>query len=246
MEGDVDWDLRIKSQMLDFARASSLLLQPGRENDLFNIGEEPTMVSKTSPFGDVSRWDLLWLGHCGAQFVEDDRDIHHGRVVISNDVTVPETQHLDTEYGTKELVLQYPNHTRVVHRSRMNVCSLAYGVSQSGARRFLYELGIKRLNYPMDIMMREMCDGLGGRPIHSCLTVQPQLFQHHHPVGSTSGFSEVQDHGAKYNPLPWTKNIRWSTRGNFRKLIDEQTDFTDLFRDGEPSDLERFEAVDHP
>lgn len=246
LEGDVDWDLRIKSQMMDFARASRLTLQPGREDDLFDVHEEPVTLPRTSPYGDIEHWDLLWFGHCGAQFVEEDRQMHHGRVIIPNDVTAPEWQHFEHEWGTREVAKQYPNHTRVVHRSRMNVCSLSYGMSQLGARRFLYELGVRRLSRPLDIMLRELCDGLDGRPLHNCLTVQPPLFEHHVPVGAIGSLSTANERKTnKFNPIAFTKNIRWSTRVNFRKLADQQTDYIDLFRDGEPRDVARFKAVEH-
>lgn len=240
LEGDIDWDIRLKAQMLDFARASRLLVQPGQEDRTFDVHDEPLVKPTTSPYGDIDRWDLLWLGHCGAEFPQSQTGIRQGRVTIFNDETVPQSQHYDREWGSAELIRAYPNHTRVVHRSRMNVCSLAYGVTQAGARRFLYELGIRQLNDAMDIMMREMCDGLAGRPMHNCLTVQPQIFQHHRPVGSKASFSEIQDHGEGYNEVAYTRNIRWSTRLNFRKLLDGQTDYVDLWQDDMPANKTAF------
>lgn len=238
IEGDIDWDLRIKTQMQDFAKASRLLVQPGLEDKIFDISDKPLSELKTSPYGDTDLWDILWLGHCGTEMVDPEKNkakVHTGRVVISNDETVPEPQHVKIEYGTDQLVKQYPAHTRVVHRTRMNVCSLAYGVSQQGARKFLYELGIRKLNEAMDLMMRAMCDGFGGRAQHNCLTVEPQLFQHHRPVGSKKTFSEIAEHGDGYNEVAFTRNIRWSTRLNFRKLVDGETDYIDLFQDGQPA-----------
>jgi hypothetical protein len=238
-EGDIDWDMRIKSQMQDFAKASRLLLQPGREDDVFNIRESavpPQAHDGASPFGNINSWDILWLGHCGTQFVEDEKKgmLHTGRAIIPDDETVPALQHFDKEFGSNEIVQEYPSHTRVVHRERMGVCSLAYAISQAGARRFLYELGVRKIGAAMDIMIREMCDGWAERPVHNCLIVQPQLFQHHRPVGSRSGFSEVQRPGSGYNKVAFTKNIRWSTRLNFRKLVDGETDYIDQYPDDEP------------
>ena len=45
--------------------------------------------------------------------------------------------------------------------------------------------------------------------------------------------SEIGSHGDKYNDVAFTKNVRWSTRLNYRKLMDGQTDYIDLFKDGE-------------
>jgi hypothetical protein len=87
------------------------------------------------------------------------------------------------------------------------------------------------------MMLRSVCDGVDGRPIRTCLTVQPQLFQHHRPVGAKSTFSDISDHGSEYNDRAFTKNIRWSTRVNFPKLVDGDVDYIDLFKDGDESNI---------
>jgi hypothetical protein len=141
------------------------------------------------------------------------------------------------QFGNDELVTQYPAHTRVVSRARVNTCTLGYGISLPGARRLLYELGLHKMTGTTDMMLRSVCDGVDGRPIRTCLTVQPQLFQHHRPVGAKSTFSDISDHGSTYNDRAFTKNIRWSTRLNFPKLVDGDIDYIDLFKDGEKTDI---------
>ncbi len=244
LEDDVDWDIRVKSQMQDFAKASRLLLQPlpgttdqfldpsypspspGQEPQNFDITKEVTQVPCSSPYGDVERWDFLWVGHCGTQFsrATDENTTPLGRAIIPSDDTVPEPQHLGEN---QELAKQYPAHTRVVSRAHGNVCTLAYGVSQAGARRFLYELGVNKMDKSTDNMFSAVCDGLNERRQGSCLTVQPQLFNHHRPVGSKSTFSDIQDHGDEYNEVAYTRNVRWSTRVNFAKLVNGKTDYID-------------------
>ncbi|KAK4494106.1 hypothetical protein PRZ48_014404 [Zasmidium cellare] len=235
LEGDVDWDLRIKSQMQSFAKASRLLLQPGKGDYNFDATIDAAPQSTTSPYGNIDLWDVLWLGHCGSRLPKgDDSKVQHGRVVIPHDETVPEAQHIDFEFGGNELKDDYPDHTRIVSWSRANVCTLAYGISQGGAQRYLFQLGISRLNSATDLMFQQMCDGSEGRPRHNCLSVQPQLFQHHRAIGHKSAFSGISDHGDGYNKVAFTKNVRWSTRLNFEKLAYGKTDYVDLFRDGEP------------
>jgi hypothetical protein len=52
LEDDADWDVAIKLQALQGARATRFLLdQPERR------GKEPL-----SPYGDG--WDIIWFGHC--------------------------------------------------------------------------------------------------------------------------------------------------------------------------------------
>lgn len=250
LEDDIDWDIRIKSQMTTFARASRLLVQPlPQTNDQFldptrqqpitdqsytdfHLENHTVSAPSDSPYGDSSRWDLLWLGHCGCRFPRSsDENAPLGRVVISNDTTVPEPHHLDMEFGGGELLTQYPAHTRVVSRARVNSCSLAYGISQPGARRFLYELGVHKMSNTNDIMFRFVCDGIDGRGLGTCLTVQPQLFQHHRPVGPRTGFSDINKYDDGYNDRATTGNIRWSVRVNFPQLMSGETDYYDSYPD---------------
>ncbi len=136
-EDDTDWDIRIKSQMQNFARASRLLTQPrigttdhfldptfprptedSHEIQEFDITTDSTMTPTTSPYGDLDRWDLLWLGHCGNKFPPaKNKKTPLGRAVIYDDETVPEKQRIDPQFGDKQLVQQYPEHTRVVARA---------------------------------------------------------------------------------------------------------------------------------
>lgn len=161
----------------------------------------------------------------------EDKSLPLGRVIIPNDETVPEPQHIAVEFGNRDLYDQYGPHTRVVHRAAENVCTLGYALTLAGARRLLYELSINKLTSAYDIMLREMCEG-NGRKMRTCLTVQPQLFQHHRPKGLMHSFSEISDHGAKTNPTAHTLNLRWSTRVNFPKLLDGETDYIDYYEDG--------------
>lgn len=256
LEDDADWDIRIKTQMQDFARASRLLVQPlkGTENRYadptfpkskksqsytnlpVDANEEHTVSPTTSPYGDLDRWDLLWVGHCGTHFPEGRTGLSLGRAVIHNDETVPEPQHIEMQFGDSLLAEKYPAHTRIVHRAHMNLCTLGYALSLPGARRMLWEMGLRKLNKGTDVTLREMCDGEDGRPPRICLTVQPQLFQHHRPVGKLSTFSDISNHGDAVNEVAFSRNIRWSTRVNFECLVDSapESEYIDHFADGEP------------
>ena len=118
----------------------------------------------------------------------------------------------------------------------MNTCTIGYAISLPGARRLLYELSVNKMTGPTDLMFRSVCHGSEERPVQTCLTVQPQLFQHHRPVGNKSSFSDISNHGTDYNEQAFTRNVRWSTRVNFRKLVDGSTDYIDQFKDGGEAD----------
>jgi hypothetical protein len=254
LEDDADWDIRIKSQMRDFARASRLLVQPlpgtndnfldpswpephaGSEDPKsFDINQDLTGEPTSSPYGDLDRWGMLWLGHCGCRFPwAADKNVPLGRAVIPNDISVPSKRRInmgsDIWYGDSQLLEQYPDHTRVVSRSRVNTCSLGYAVSQAGAQRLLYELGIHKVDGPFDMMLRSVCDGVRGRDLMICLSPQPQLFQHHRPAGPKSRWSDIEDKDGE-NEEPYSINIRWSTRSNFQRLISGSTDYIDPYKD---------------
>lgn len=250
MEDDIDWDVRLKWQLRRFAQAVRLLIQPlHATNDSFLdptypqpnpdqsytdffVDDHAVQTPRHSPYGDLARWDVLWLGHCGCRFPRaSDINSPLARIVLSNDTTVPSKQHLDVEFGNDELLTQYPVHTRVVSRARVHTCSLAYAVSQAGARRLLYELALHELSDPADIMIRSVCDGVQGRQMGACFTVQPQLFQHHRPIGSRAGFSNINNYGDGYNDRATTLNIRWSTRINLARLIEGRSDYIDSYSD---------------
>jgi hypothetical protein len=160
-----------------------------------------------------------------------------GRIIIPNDETVPEPQHLNPEFGDSLLQTQYPPHTRIVSHARANVCLLGYALSLPGAKRLLSELSVFDHEVPpkpIDLGLRSLCDGTNGRRQAICLSAQPQLFQHYRGQGSKTAWSDINPeifHGG--NEKEFTRNVRWSTRVNMQKLVNGETDYVDLFEDGE-------------
>lgn len=255
LEDDADWDIRIHEQLMEFAQASRLLVQPlpgttsqfldptyhGELGDLqpktFIVGEHQVTLPTTSPYGDLDRWDMLWLGHCGA-VAPDGKDgtlTPLARAVVLDEQTVPEKQHINLEMGSPTYRDEYPDHSRVVFRTGGNVCTLGYALSNAGARKMVYELGIRKMDGEVDAELDALCRGRNDRPMSTCLTVGPQYFQHHRPAGLWAAMSEISDLPAQYNEFAFTTNIRYSTRVNLRKLINGETNFTDMFKDGEPA-----------
>jgi hypothetical protein len=247
--------------MSEFAKASQLLTQPlagesakfvdptfprPAHNDQpqdFDIDEYPDAATKaqTSPYGDF--WDVFWIGHCGTNFPPSPADnpkpkvkVPLGRAIMKDDPTVPEPQHINMQLGSDEIKEKYPAHTRAVSRSWITTCSLGYAVSQSGARRLLWDRAIKQLTGPFDLQLQKWCQDVDDRGRPACLSVQPQLFQHHRPRGSRAGESDISPHGNEFNEVAFSRHIRWSTRVNFEKLVKGETDYIDLFKDGDTSD----------
>ncbi|KAI1337225.1 glycosyltransferase family 25 protein [Xylariaceae sp. FL0016] len=189
MEDDVDWDVRLKKQLLTFADASRLWLKESRRDDgrvgllpfmppsfvgkrddeaIEDEGAQKTTISlssgvdipngMSSVYGD--EWDVIWLGHCGSDLPGLQSTVSPLRVTVPDDITVPAPKHLKPHpFAYKDKLGElYPPHTRVVHAANGNTCSLAYAVSQQGARKMLWQFG-ENFVYQFDMMLRDWCQG---------------------------------------------------------------------------------------
>ncbi|KAI1392016.1 glycosyltransferase family 25 protein [Hypoxylon trugodes] len=267
VEDDIDWDIRIKSQLQTFASASRTWLKESKFDkrqelldyvppSLLKKGDSTTMAIDSdentirlnpsaridnkpheSVYGDD--WDVLWLGHCGADLPDAQAQVSPLRVAILGDETVPSPKHLKPHpFALKDKLGEiYPPHTRVVHASSGNVCSLAYAVSFQGARKLLSEFE-RNYDKQWDLMLQKWCEGgyipkekpqsgsepdsEGARVVRQqekppiCLTVQPPLFSHHYAKG---GASDIQGQGGGYAKGTGTPYIRFSVRENLRRLV---------------------------
>lgn len=251
LEDDCDWDIAIRQQLRDFALSTQALTQPLRANHVVyadptypspNSESLPavpelsfdhlplTMPPKVSPYGD--EWDVLWVGHCGMSFpFEESKTIPKGRVIHRNDVTVAGRSHLWSLNSPFTLKDNYPEHTSAVHHVQEGICTLAYAVSQAGARKILRHIALREASEKFDFLMRYFCEGAKGRPRHNCLTSQPGYFQHHRPVGFNKDASDIDNHGEGFRPKAETDMIRWSVRLNTDILLAGRTDYIDQFPD---------------
>jgi hypothetical protein len=219
MEDDIEWDVRLKSQ-LKLAALGARQLQYTSVEMSPNQGE--------SPYGED--WDLLWLGHCGEVFPEqleenaskpptDPELVSVSRkYMIAPDFTVPPPEHAR---GFQNFSA-HP-FTRWVHISGGPICSFAYALSQEGARKVLFDLSVDHLAGPFDNALARLCrwgrekERLGMR----CLSVTPPLFMHHRAKGSMRGDSDIQQvvGGGELREVGSTENIVWSARCNIRAMI---------------------------
>ena len=257
LEDDIDWDVRIKSQLHDFALYTRALTKPLSSDpstwadptfpspedaltmapDMY-LGNLPSTVSPlNSPYGD--NWDVLWPGHCGTTFpnVSSGSEGRAGerqpksKVVHLDDSTVPEPHYMHFLSTDNDPGKLYPPHTRIAHHAVASICTLAYAVSQAGARRILYDMGIKDFSQQFDLELKAFCEGEDGRRNPICVTVQPQLFNYYRPAGRTSQFSDIADYGDEVRTQAEAPMLRWSVRLNREPLLDESTNFTDQFPD---------------
>jgi hypothetical protein len=202
MEDDVDWDVRLLRQMQDFARGV---------RHLQNISPS---THQNSPYGDD--WDILWPGHCGEVLpIDDDR-----RYIINNDETVAPKEHQPWLKALSE----YPDHTRMIHKTGAPICTFAYAVSARGAQKILMALALKGSNLNLDNALAYLCRD--GYLNIKCYSVQPMLFYHHRPAGSVSKDTDMTNGDkAQTREKGFTENIVWSARLNLDNLVLGTTDY---------------------
>jgi hypothetical protein len=141
-------------------------------------------------FIEGSLWHALSLLYKAGERIPSGR-------IVREDHTVPQQQYLETLFGPNDID-QYPNHTRAYHHVQEGICSLGYAITQATARHLLYSIGLNNVKAPYDLLLKEFCEGTGGRKYHNCLTMQPPLFKHHRPAGSMDSESDISDHGAGF------------------------------------------------
>jgi hypothetical protein len=202
IEDDVDWDPRIREQLEAFGRASrnlphmikradlaaqNIILSQGHtsqrdsDQDPIELAKRSTLIlsavshaPSSSPSSDDNDWDVLWLGHCGTSLPPQRNGSAHDeppdRYMLLDDATVSDSH--STQSST------YPPRTRIYHCSHATRCILAYAVTQRGARKIMYEHGIRNFDKDYGSALSEWCDGLtkhmGDRPM--CLTSSPSIF----------------------------------------------------------------------
>ncbi|TVY14470.1 hypothetical protein LARI1_G007396 [Lachnellula arida] len=100
MEDDMDWDIRLPSQMRDFAKG------------VRTISDTPLTEPQASPYGDA--WDILWPGHCGEAKTDDPLPLQptDPLYITHDDPTVAPKAHL----GFLHLLRDYPDGTRIPAR----------------------------------------------------------------------------------------------------------------------------------
>lgn len=191
----------------------------------------------TSPYGDSSQWDVLWLGHCGTGMPRSppqETRITNTILTLPHDFTVPSPRHLKAHpfQGSPDaLASTYAPHTRLYHSATGGtLCTVGYAVSQRGARRLLHRFGVKGWSAIFDAELGRWCAGVDGDVARDeggggfdtegkerlCITTQPPIFAHHHPLG---GQSDIGGLGGGFARRFETKYLGLSVRMNLERLV---------------------------
>lgn len=240
MEDDADWDFRLRYQLTDFGRAAralpalislselnskmpshvSLSLDESAKRSSLSLSSlSSSKGQEREPYG--RGWDVLWLGHCGAALPPPSPH-SPDRITVDKDETVPQPQFLRAALHSPldDMSSLYPPHTRVVHRANTTSCMIAYAVTQSGARKLLYEFGIREFDRGYDFALSDWCNGLtrgaSRERLPVCMTVQPPLFSHYFAEKASS---DITGSGAGGRPEEGSRYVRWSVKRNLERLV---------------------------
>ena len=170
MESDVDWDMRIKRSMQGFSEGAKVIADEAFRPEIREIGEgskhprnftTPPSID-LSPYGD--NWDILWIGHCGANGNGD------GRYYAYHDPSAAAGVHAWEYSPGPGGSYPRPGNTRLVFQLAQIVCTSAYAISNRGARKM--ESHFHEANQPVDIRMWDQCH---WDPELVCVTTFPQI-----------------------------------------------------------------------
>jgi hypothetical protein len=110
------------------------------------------------------------------------------------------------------------------------VCSFAYALTQTGARKAMLNLGgpaLTDIKASFDTMFTEACRGekdISGSEPTTCLTVSPPYFVHHRARGSATSDYDISPPDEKdrnvTREMGFSEGIVFSTRLNARNLIE--------------------------
>lgn len=210
MEDDVDWDIRLLSQLREYAQG------------VRTLSHIPPTKRQHSPYGDD--WDVLWPGHCGdvlpSTFNTEDTQPQKkdDLYIIKDDETVAPK----SAQPWLKALSTYPEETRLIHRAGAPICTFGYGVSYRGAQKILQALAVKGgASLAFDNALAFLCRD--GYLDMKCYSVEPQLFQHHRPAGAMNKDSDINSFGdgdAKgTRDKGVTEMIVWSARLNMEQMI---------------------------
>ena len=226
-EGDTDWDVSIRAQMLELARGTRYVL-----------GEQGKDTA--SPYGDD--WDLLWTGHCGS----GPAPWTNKRYVIPFDPTVvpPEAR---ISFGAPDMSRWEAAGTtsRVIYPAYGGTCTASYAISLRGARKALYRLSMQPNNHPVDLGLRTLCQDKDFG--FKCVAPFPTIVGMYRPAGSSSSHSDIETYDGIAEEGT-ANGLMFSTRMNIDRLLKSETTFKSSFPDvtGEEMSIEDItSAVGH-
>lgn len=173
LEDDVDWDIHLRTLQIPTAAAAIRKLVAHQTDP---PGSLDHIEGGNNFWGNVSTWDILYLGHCGDIFKSTSWTSSIPKVVYE-DHTLPPRREMHP-YTTKFLEsIDVPEYTRVIHQSIFPLCTFGFALTQPAARRLLNDIAPKEAEggtMAYDVRVLEGCRDMGLR----CWSANPELFHH--------------------------------------------------------------------
>ena len=177
LEDDVDWDVRIKEQMLRVAPAVRGF-----------AGVHDVSQNDQVPYGNG--WDILWIGQC-RETIDDSRGTLAWQEFFDN--TRPKSDNY-TGWGKDDTWKLTEDHRAVVWANEP-LCTFAYAVSRRGAGRILEWAGAGK-GEAFDVKLMWGCKPDG--PLR-CVTVYPEVMHQYFPPEDLEYHSAVDlENGDKF------------------------------------------------
>lgn len=185
IEDDVDWDVHLRTVQVPLAARAyrqysrSILPRPSSGNSTSPVAKAEDEEDEDSSagdhyWGDLSTWEIMYLGHCGDFFpAETFPSTPH---LTFRDDTLPPASRLFSRTAAFLKSVGVPQRQRVLHASRWPLCTFGYAVTRASAQRLLDTYGTEGKGgcVAYDVRVLEACRDDGW----ACTTVTPELFHH--------------------------------------------------------------------
>ncbi|KAK7716573.1 hypothetical protein SLS57_006601 [Botryosphaeria dothidea] len=171
LEDDVDWDIHLRTIQVPLASENLRSL----------------LDSDRSYWSDLSKWEILYLGHCGDFFDADKFDDLQHRVYQDDTLLPHRRMHSHTKDFLDKLGLEEGQ--RIIHRSKWPLCTFGYAVTRASAHRILNDLAAKETEggcEAFDVRILEACRDLD----YQCYSANPELFHH---ISAPSEIADVNE-----------------------------------------------------
>lgn len=205
IEDDADWDVMLKSQLVEFARGSRYI--------------QGSPAPTHSPYGD--NWDILWFGHCGAinRMKED-----HKAYVIRNDPTVipPRLRIFPARRPNMTPPALHGNNTRVIFSPKRALCTASYAISLRGAQKLLYDQSMTDRSGAIDRGISNLCSKDSQA---LCVAPYPAMFGSYRAPGNVSRDSDIRDKASKVRKVGNTEMIAHPVRLNVDRFLAGERSF---------------------
>lgn len=191
MEDDVDWDIHLRTLQIPAAAAAIRHLVQAKTDPPGQLQHHEEL---NNFWGNVSTWDILYLGHCGDIFKSSSWTSSVPRVIY-DDATLPPLRELHP-YTMKFLEsIGIGEYTRMIHQSIFPLCTFGFALTRGAAHKLLTEIAVKETEggiMAYDVRVLEACRDFGFR----CWSANPELF-HHMDMESEIADADVQPIGEK-------------------------------------------------